>query len=86
MTGWLHRATASIYATDDDKYGDLVVFMNTPSELVIHDLFVHKSMPFAHHPQTLVYSQLPGEGAPVFDHHVHPVEPRMLRLTFTVRW
>jgi hypothetical protein len=31
-------------------------------------------------------SQLPGEAAPVFDHHVHPVEPRMLRLTFTVRW
>lgn len=31
-------------------------------------------------------SQLPGEGARVFDHHVHPVEPRMLRLTFTVRW
>lgn len=60
MMGWLHRATASIYATPDDQFGDLVVFMNTPAELVIHDLYVHKSMPFAHHPQSLVYSQMPG--------------------------
>jgi hypothetical protein len=75
MTGWLHRATASIYATDDDKYGDLVVFMNTPSELVIHDLFVHKSMPFAHHPQTLVYSQLPGEAVYPHDGREHGILP-----------
>lgn len=30
-------------------------------------------------------SRLPGEAAPVFDRHVHPAEPRALRLTLQVR-
>ena len=29
-------------------------------------------------------SQLPGEAAPVADRHVHPAEPRTLRLTLRV--
>jgi outer membrane receptor protein involved in Fe transport len=31
-------------------------------------------------------SQLPGEGAPQFDRHVHPTEPRTVRLTFSYRF
>ena len=31
-------------------------------------------------------SQLPGEGAPQFDRHVHPTEPRSLRLTISYRF
>lgn len=31
-------------------------------------------------------SQLPGEGVPVADRHVHPIEPRMLRLSMTWRF
>jgi outer membrane receptor protein involved in Fe transport len=31
-------------------------------------------------------SQLPGEGSPVFDRHVHPTEPRSVRLTFSYRF
>ena len=31
-------------------------------------------------------SQLPGEGAPQFDRHVHPSEPRTVRLTFSYRF
>lgn len=31
-------------------------------------------------------SQLPGETAPVFDRHLHPTEPRSLRLTLSHRF
>ncbi|MBK8094759.1 MAG: TonB-dependent receptor plug domain-containing protein [Verrucomicrobiaceae bacterium] len=31
-------------------------------------------------------SQLPTEAVPASDHHVHPVEPRMLRVSMTWRW
>jgi hypothetical protein len=31
-------------------------------------------------------SQLPGEGAPQFDRHVHPTEPRSLRVTISHRF
>jgi len=31
-------------------------------------------------------SRLPGESAPVADRHVHPVEPRTLRVTLETRW
>ena len=31
-------------------------------------------------------SQLPGEAAPVFDRHLHPIEPRMFRLSVTLRF
>lgn len=31
-------------------------------------------------------SQLPGEAAPVLDRHIHPVEPRSLRLTMQLRF
>jgi hypothetical protein len=31
-------------------------------------------------------SQLPGEGAPVSDVHLHPVEPRMFRFRVTYRF
>ena len=31
-------------------------------------------------------SQLPGEGAPVADRHVHPAEPRSARLSVQVRF
>lgn len=34
----------------------------------------------------LYNSQLPGEAAPVNDVHVHPIEPRMFRLSVTVRF
>lgn len=31
-------------------------------------------------------SQLPGEAAPVFDRHIHPIEPRMFRVSVTLRF
>ena len=61
MMGWMHRAVASMYATPDDRYGDLLVHVNTPAELLIHDLIVHKSLDYARMTESLVYSQLPGE-------------------------
>ena len=57
----MHRAVASMYATPDDRYGDLLVHVNTPAELLIHDLIVHKSLDYARMTESLVYSQLPGE-------------------------
>ena len=31
-------------------------------------------------------SRLPGESVPVWDRHVHPAEPRMLRLSWSHRF
>jgi ribosomal silencing factor RsfS len=59
VTGWINRSTATYYAQPDDQFGELMVHLNTPVEVLIHDCYVHRSLDL-HDPETLVYSQLPG--------------------------
>lgn len=58
--GWIARALFPIHATPDDQYGEHIVHLITPVEVVYHDLFVHRSLGFALNPTTHLYSALPG--------------------------
>ncbi len=61
VMGWLHRASVPMHATPREAVGDLIVHVNTPAELLIHDLLVHRSLDIARTARALVYSQIPGE-------------------------
>lgn len=60
ITGWQERNAVNMYRTPEDTSGEHFVLLNTPTELVVHDLYVHRSLDFAHFPELAVYSQLPG--------------------------
>lgn len=60
VTGWMHRGEVSKHRTDDDRFGEHLVNLGTPAELLIFDLFVHRELTFAIPPTLAVYSQLPG--------------------------
>jgi hypothetical protein len=60
ISGWLSRSWVSPWRTEDDRFGEHLVQLSTPVKLVVHDLFVHRDVPFSLPPRTLLYSQLPG--------------------------
>jgi hypothetical protein len=60
VNGWISRAAGCIRRTPDDQFGEHGIHWNTPTEVAVFDLFVHRSLTFAHHPKAVVYSQLPG--------------------------
>jgi hypothetical protein len=60
FTGWVQRKVVSRWRTAADEFGEHFVSLSTPAELVIHDLFVHRDLPFARRPGAFLYSQLPG--------------------------
>ncbi len=60
VAGWFYRAGNSIFRTKDDVFGEHLVHVSTPTELLVFDLYVHKDFAFAHHPTISVYSNLPG--------------------------
>jgi hypothetical protein len=60
ILGWVARGISSRYATDDDIYGEHVVRLSTPVEVLYHDLYVHRDLAFAMKPEIFIYSDLPG--------------------------
>lgn len=60
VSGWVSHNTVDRYRTPVDKVGEHLVYLSTPVELLVHDLFVHKSLDFAMRPKAHLYSQLPG--------------------------
>lgn len=66
VSGWTNHNSVDRYQTDVDKVGEHLVYLSTPVELLVHDVFVHKSMDFAKPPTPHLYSQLPG--GPVYPH------------------
>jgi hypothetical protein len=83
VMGWMHRTSVPMHATPQDSVGDLIVHVNTPAELLIHDLVVHRSLDIARTAKALVYSQIPGEPCyPVDGRELGtlPVEGEMLDL------
>lgn len=60
ITGWIVRNAFSRLRTPTESIGEYMGTLNTPAQLVIHDLFVHPEarlpMPLSVH----LYSQLPG--------------------------
>ena len=69
VSGWVSRDTVDRYRTDVDRVGEHLVYLSTPAELLIHDLFVHKSLDFAMRPRAHLYSQLPGGPVYPLDGH-----------------
>jgi hypothetical protein len=81
--GWISRALFSRYAAPDDHYGEHIVNLVTPTELVYHDLYIHRSLSFAIPPSVRIYSAMPG--GPVYPHDgrssaVIPVSERIIDL------
>lgn len=60
MTGWVDRAVVPRYRQENDTRGELYTSWSTPVEVAIFDMFFHRSMEEAAHPESCVYSQLPG--------------------------
>jgi hypothetical protein len=59
MTGWMGRAAVIRHRTAEDTLGEHMCNINTPTELLIFDLFVHRGLDFDA-PKLFLYSQLPG--------------------------
>lgn len=83
LTGWIDREVAVRHRTESDRFGEHVVSINTPAELLIFDLFVHRDIGFNMPPQLLLYSQLPG--GPLYpkggrDRGILPLREEIIRL------
>lgn len=63
ILGWIARGETGRYRADGDIYGEHIVRLSTPVELLYHDLYVHRSLALPS-PEVVIYSDLPG--GPVF--------------------
>jgi hypothetical protein len=59
--GWREPAFASIYADETNRYGEHGVRNLIPAEMLQVDLLVHRSLPIARNPETMLISALGGE-------------------------
>jgi hypothetical protein len=60
IIGLFGRNFVKRYRTEDDTIGEHIARLNTPTEMLIHDMFVHRDLDYAFSPEILLYSQLPG--------------------------
>lgn len=60
LAAWIRRNSVPIFREESNKYGELFVMLNTPAEVLYHDVFIHRALPFQSNPAVFVYSQLPG--------------------------
>lgn len=60
MLGWIARGESNKYRTGSDVYGEHIVRLSTPVEVLYHDLYIHRSLGFAMKPDIFIYSDLPG--------------------------
>ncbi|MGD8450673.1 MAG: hypothetical protein PVJ57_02545 [Phycisphaerae bacterium] len=58
MTGVISRELASYYRTADNTFGEHLLELRTPAELMLFDLFVHKDLPLCLPPAFAVYGEL----------------------------
>lgn len=64
ILGWVAKGELGRYRTPDDSFGEHVVRLNTPVELLYHDLYVHRSLEAATSARLYLHNGLPG--APVY--------------------
>jgi hypothetical protein len=67
VLGWIARGEVNRYRAPGDEYGEHIVRLSTPVEVLYHDLYVHRSLGFAMSPSMHVYSDLPGGPTFPFD-------------------
>jgi hypothetical protein len=60
VLGWRWTRPESIFSSGLEDTGEHGSHLSTPVELFVHDLLVHHSLSFAHHPTAAIYSALPG--------------------------
>lgn len=60
ILGLFGRSFVLRYREANDTIGEHITRLSTPSELLIHDLFVHQDLDYALSPDILLYNQLPG--------------------------
>jgi hypothetical protein len=60
MLGWIGRGISNKFQSKDDEFGEHIVRLSTPVEVLYHDLFVHRDLAFAMNPTVHIYSDLPG--------------------------
>jgi hypothetical protein len=59
LAGWMMRGVLPRYRGSEDESGTHTTALSTPVEVLVHDLFIHRSLQFAMNPQVKIYSQLP---------------------------
>jgi hypothetical protein len=67
ILGWIARGEVGKYRAPGDDFGEHIVRLSTPVEVLYHDLYVHRSLPFAMSPSIHIYSDLPGGPTFPFD-------------------
>jgi len=60
ILGWMDRETVPMRASEPGEKGEHGAILSTPSELLLHDVFVHKDLGFAHTPTAQMYGLMPG--------------------------
>lgn len=60
ILGWIARGISNRYKSEGDDFGEHIVRLSTPVEVLYHDLYVHRSLSFAMNPGIHIYSDLPG--------------------------
>ncbi|MEM8677993.1 MAG: hypothetical protein AAGF97_01450 [Planctomycetota bacterium] len=61
MVGIVGRKFVRRRRVEGDTIGEHNARLNTPAELLIHELYVHEDLEHALHPRALLYSQLPSQ-------------------------
>lgn len=61
VAAWMLRGRVSATRTERDDVGEHFVTLDTPTPLLVHDLYAHRSMIHARTPEVAVYSQLPSD-------------------------
>lgn len=83
IVGLFGRAFITRYRYDTNVLGEHIARLSTPSEILIHDLFVHEDLDYAFSPRIALYNQLPS--APEYpasgrDQGLLPVEEKVIEL------
>ncbi|MFO0829840.1 MAG: hypothetical protein U0572_16990 [Phycisphaerales bacterium] len=65
LIGRVSKAAVSPWSSESERWGEHVVSLTTPTELLVHDVFVHRDLPLAREPESAaptarLYNQLPG--------------------------
>lgn len=68
--GWVSRGFASQVESYPGEQGEHGVVLSTPTIELVHDLYIHRSLPFVLQPDAVLYSHLPGGP----DYSIHGAE------------
>lgn len=60
LLGWASRGVVSGMEREPGEYGEHGVFLSTPAEAIVHDLYIHNSLKFPGAPSAKLFSELPG--------------------------